>query len=241
MDKINTVIPYPEDMEERISNEGAIVDMSNLKFEGHYKENEIKYSFIYLRNTGYENIDLDFSKVDYEKKSKFLLDYMKSDIIFNCKELVQSWLSIILHSAGVEVEGIFNILNKEEEQKFLEENRVFIKDMCLFINSLPLYLLYRIKTIDFSMEDIMKSDNVFSFGNNINFLINQEHINLLFIADDSNEPIFFNNYFTEDNNDLFESLVNLDFYQTLLSLSEMNSEDWNKLVEQTKKKKKSLQ
>jgi hypothetical protein len=51
---IITKLPYEEDMFEDISNNGAIIDMSK-------NELDIRTTFIYLRNTNFNNIKFDFS------------------------------------------------------------------------------------------------------------------------------------------------------------------------------------
>lgn len=230
MDKIRTVLPYPEEVEDSIRKYGAIVDMSKPEFPDNYKENEIRYSAIYLRNTGYENIDLDFSSLSLETRKNYLLFYMNSDIVFDCKELSSSWLGILLKYAGVEISGIPNILNESETESFIEENKFLLESMLQFVQSLPLYLISRMNLAKPITMDFPINKDTLPFNNNILYVIRNEHINLAYIADKQFEPLFFEKYFTDDNTELFESLIYLDFYQTLDSLAEMKSEDCTMLI-----------
>ena len=50
-----------------IKEKGAIVDMSNINYPGINSEDNVRISYIYLRNTNFD-VDLDFSKCEYSFK-----------------------------------------------------------------------------------------------------------------------------------------------------------------------------
>lgn len=63
---IRTGLPYDFDLMETIEKEGAVVDVSQVSYPN--SEDIERTTLIYLRNTNYDNIILDFSKVDYKTK-----------------------------------------------------------------------------------------------------------------------------------------------------------------------------
>ena len=68
--QIYTGLPYDFSQMTLIAENGAIIDLSNINYPGITQEENIRTTYIYLRNTGYENIDLDFSKNDFDFKEK---------------------------------------------------------------------------------------------------------------------------------------------------------------------------
>jgi hypothetical protein len=78
---INTGLPYKLEEITEISETGAAVDMSDVNFPGIDDDKQIATALIFLRNTGFKNVSLDFSKCDYETKCKYLTEYLTSEIL----------------------------------------------------------------------------------------------------------------------------------------------------------------
>ena len=115
---IKTGLPYDLDQMENIAQNGAIVDISNINFPGIPDSKKVRTAYIFLRNTGFENIVLDFQKADYKTKSDFLITYLQDTIENNNQEIHNSWITILFDYNNIENYG-YSILTKEEENKFI--------------------------------------------------------------------------------------------------------------------------
>lgn len=237
---ILTTLPYEEDREEDIAEYGAIVDMSRFYFPQHLMEDPIKTAFIYLRNTNYRNLIFDFSSCSLEKKKEFLIRYLQSNMHFFCPELVSTWLYILNYYQGFifnsaesirkECQGsLFSILNKDEVEGFISKYKEVLDNILQFIQSLPLYLINRLKTELTIENDIPKFEGKKHFGKNLYYLALNGACNLLMIGNHIFDPVIFEDEFTEENNELFESLTGLDFYQYLRTMA-TEPETWNKVM-----------
>ena len=60
---IKTGLPYDFETMQQIMQEGAIVDVTNISYPSIPKEDNVKTSLIYLRNTNFDNVHLDFQKL----------------------------------------------------------------------------------------------------------------------------------------------------------------------------------
>lgn len=235
---INTGLPYEQDQMKEISEKGAIVDMSAINFpEG--IENSIRTVFIYLRNTGFKNITLDFSKCSYDQKLNFLLEYFQTDIINEIPILTYTWKQILLcRDSNIEVYQ--SILTKEEIRNFVKEYESRINDLVSFYLSTPLFLLSRIKgeenkaLLDISSiecsEDLVGNENLYS-------LIEPEFLDALSLTyKDFSIPVkFYTKHFTLENNALFEKLTQTTFYNLIDTMATWNPEDFKEIINELEK------
>lgn len=232
---IETGLPYNMDLMDQISQEGALVDMSSVSFPGITEENKIRTCFIYLRNTGFKGIKLDFSKCSYEEKAKFLKEYLTTDIIYSIPELNTSWLKICTNA--IEQIEYPCILDAKERIKFFKENEEFLQNLMLFFFSLPVYLFSRFKIEGnriFNLNKVQHSEIIPCNANGYN-LIDAEFIDLINYFSPEVTPIFFDKIFTEENNDLFERLKDLSCYNFIQTMATWTPEDFLELVEEMKK------
>jgi len=155
---IRTTLPYKfEDMVE-IGDNGAIVDMSVLNFDNIVKEKQVKAAYIFLRNTSFKNIRLDFSNCDYEMKCQYLMTYIHSDIFVKNSELAEELSNIMLdyHNIADETrhDGIFT---EEERARFISDNLETWSHISSVLISIMAYLVIRL--IRYSKLD----ENIASF------------------------------------------------------------------------------
>lgn len=219
---IKTGLPYSTENMSEIYSNGAEVDMSNIDFP----TNQDKYrtTFIYLRNTNFNNINLDFSKCSYEEKERFLLEYIKSDITVELFPLIYTWQCLLTYKSCKPY------FSDDEAKKFLKNNSFFIEEMKSFYLSLPIYLFSRLKLVDLDFKDIEKIE-LFEGGRNCYFLIQNEFISYLnAINSDFDKPKFYTKHFTEDNNVLFEFIQGLDIYSLIQTMTESSEEDFKKIL-----------
>lgn len=246
-----TTLPYEEDMEPEIAEKGAIIDMSRFYFPSYLMEDPIKTAFIYLRNTNYDNLIFDFSNCSYELRKEFLIKYLQTNMHFPCHELISTWLFILNYYQGFifnradgvrkeESNSLYSILSNEEIDAFISEYKEILDSSLQFIQSLPIYLIIRLKT-DIKVEnDIPKFEGEKKFGKNIYFFAKNPACNLLMVGNHIFEPLDFTDEFTEENNELFESLTGLDFYQYIRTLA-TEPETWNSVMSELQNLDKALE
>lgn len=228
---IKTGLPYDFDLMETIEKEGAVVDMTQISYPN--CDDKVRTTLIYLRNTNYDNVTLDFSKVDYKEKEKYLIQYLTGDIDHPIKQLTESWFSLFMHYKEIPLQ-IPSILNKVEEMTFFKENPQLMKELDIFAFSLLLYPISRLDTKDFTFDfsDIENTDFVFNM--NICDIIAHPCWNLIYEKDPFYAPKFYTKMFTEDNNYLFETIMKFTPFSVLL-YGMNNREEWQefaKLIKQ---------
>ena len=214
-ERVVTGLPYDINlMIERIQNEGAIVDVSQINFPNITSiDQQVRTTLIYLRNTNFPNTTLDFSHVAQDQFQYWLKGYITSDITFSVPELNEMWL----HVLGYYLSGTNNCdyITNETLDKFIEDNRQLVDQLIDFYNSLLLYVLKRLtdeNVIDFS--DVKHQSEVLFSANAYNLL---QLTNFSDLTDSiEREPVFFDNLFTETNNDLFELIGEHTPYTALL-------------------------
>lgn len=113
------------------SNEQFSLDPNDIKFDN--TENQIATALIYIRNLQL-NVQLDFSKCDYETKEKWLLEYLNADLLLD-KGLTQLDNTILTIIANEDIE-LKTILSVEEIKLFAENNRQQIEDCIKFLLSI---------------------------------------------------------------------------------------------------------
>lgn len=231
--KLRTTLPYKMEDMELISVDGAIVDMSSMNFPVPPEE-QIRTTFIFLRNTGFDNIELDFSNCSYENKEKFLIQYIHDSIIIKYNEFVNTWRDILL----LTVDGkcpLLGMLSIQEIQKFIERNLNVVIELLNFCISLPIYSLFRLKFNNelYSTKDIA-TNNIKIFGKNIYNVINHYYVSeIIQKALDSDidglSISFYTHYFTEENNELFNAIntSQMGLSEALFAMMSVDSKIWN--------------
>lgn len=227
---INTKLPYDFDDMEKIEEDGAIVDMSNPCYPE--CDDIERTSLIYLRNTNFPNVQLDFSNVPFASKEKYLIKYLTEDIVYNIKEFVDTWVKLFLNYKGLAIE-MPSILSKQEQDDFIENNRQLIAELDSFAFSLLLYPISRLDTDDFVFDfnDITKTE--FEFSMNVCFLIEHSCWNLIYEFHPSHEPQFYEKLFTKENNVLFETIMKYTPFSVLL-YGINNREEWKEFSNEIK-------
>lgn len=225
---INTGLPFDFDDMSSIAEEGAIVDMSNLNYPLIDESENVKTSFIYLRNTDYQNIDLDFSKVSYDIKEQFLIFYLEGDIEYSIKELSNTWIKILLKYKNID-EDVCSILTDDEIKMFISNNESLVSNLEIFAYSLPLFSISRLDTEDFEFDfdTIKKTD--YKFNANVCSIIQNNLWNLIYIETPNTEPMFYTNMFVDDNNLLFETIMKYTPFSVLL-YGMNNQEEWKEFA-----------
>lgn len=227
---IHTGLPYDMDILGNIDNEGAVVDMSNLNYPGIQKEDNVRVSYIYLRNTAFNNVTLDFNQTSYEFKRDFLLFYINGDIFYEIESCTNTWIKIL---------GLYNqqdfpidtIFTQEELYQFIKENLTEITKLNNIIASLPVYLFLRLNIEDpenFNFNDI-ETDDTTICNDNIIFIIKNQFFNFLYESLNADTPKIYSKLFTETNNLLFETIMQYTPFGILLY--GMNQPDWSKFVD----------
>ena len=214
-ERVVTGLPYDINlMIERIQNEGAIVDVSQINFPNITSiDQQVRTTLIYLRNTNFPNTTLDFSHVAQDQFQYWLKGYITSDITFSVPELNEMWL----HVLGYYLSGTNNCdyITNETLDQFIEDNRQLVDQLIDFYNSLLLYVLKRLtdeNVIDFS--DVKHQSEVLFSANAYNLL---QLTNFSDLTDSiEREPVFFDKLFTETNNELFELVGEHTPYTALL-------------------------
>lgn len=224
---LETGLPYDFDIMEQIEQEGAIVDLSQTSYPN--ITDVEKTTLIYLRNTDLKNIDLDFSKLPYESKEKFLLIYLNGNIEYSIDKLNETYIKLLAKYKNIDIENTETILTEDEENTFIEKNKDFMEELNCFVYSLPLFSISRLNTDDFTFnyDDIEKSD--YEFNSNICFLISNPRWNIFYEEYPNCSPKFYNKMFTENNNKLFETVMRFTPFSVLL-YGMNNPEEWEEFT-----------
>lgn len=228
---LKTGLPYDIDLMNNIAEHGAIVDMSSLKFPGIDKDKQIYTALIFLKNTGFD-VTLDFSQCSFKEKEEYLLLYLQKDVSIKNPEFAKTWIEILLTELTLEIE-MQGFLAPEEIKLFIKRNQdSYISNIKSFIASLPVYAMYRYYLNDkaYTLNDIKHSDYS-QISNNICklFAMYPEEIMFIFSTIEK-EPVFYEKLFTVENNELFDSLQNLPFFQLLYGLTIKDKEEWKQIL-----------
>lgn len=231
---IKTGLPYKFEEMQQIQNEGAVVDMSNIEYPSIKKEDNVKTTYIYLRNTGFSNIDLDFSNTSYDFKKEFMEYYIKG-LNRDCeiKELSDTLLHLFLTYCNVihETVGIFTA---EEDEIFIKENKQTFQSMLELAMSLPILLFTRLECEDFSLsfDDIEETDET-SSERLLLMIIRHKEFNLLFSNEYDIKPKMYKNLFVMDNEELFNATLSFTPFGALL-YGIANEDEWKVFSESLK-------
>lgn len=231
---IRTGLPYKFDEMQQIQNEGAVVDMSDINYPSISKEDNVKTTYIYLRNTGFDNISLDFSNTPYSLKKEFMEYYVNGlNKDLEIKELSNTLLHLLLKYCNVDHEtaGIFT---PEEDEKFIEENKQTFQSILELSMSLPILLFTRLDCEDFSLsfDDIEETDETFA-ERLLLMIIRHREFNLLFSNEYNIKPKMYKNLFVMDNERLFNETLSFTPFGALL-YGIANEDEWKTFSESLK-------
>jgi hypothetical protein len=210
-----------------IGDNGAIVDMSVLNFDNIVKEKQVKAAYIFLRNTSFKNIRLDFSNCDYEMKCQYLMTYIHSDIFVKNSELAEELSNIMLdyHNIADETrhDGIFT---EEERARFISDNLETWSHISSVLISIMAYLVIRLiryskldeNIASFEIKDTYISANIF------NILQFSEVFRILAQITSNNTPIYFyDNLFSQKDYEIStiigESSPELEMFANILLMN----------------------
>lgn len=202
---IYTGLPYSFHDMPTIVSDGAIVDMSDLHFPSVPEDKQTRTAFIFLRNTNFKNIQLDFSRCSPTMIVEYIKEYLTTDIQVKNEELSDIVLYTLANMLSVQIDLeplIKNNIILEIQGKLANE----LKELKTVLASLPLYLMYRSKLNNnvYSLTTI-KTDTLKYIGPNFLNLLHDTNISLIVQA--LNEPpVFYSDIFTDTNNDLFDAL-----------------------------------
>lgn len=236
---IKTGLPYSNTDMEKVYSEGAIVDMSSIKFPNIEEKDNARTSIIYLRNTNYKT-ELDFSNCSYEFKSQILKEYYLGDILYNIPELTETLLSILLIMNKITVVNVNTtqkmlsslncIFTDEETARFLKEEEIFLKNINQFLHSIPLYIYSRLATkekVSLELNMFPKTDSI-PCNKNIIHILKLPLVNEIV---DGENPIFYENIFTINETELFEACKDLVFFHTIEFMLESTKEQVKELMD----------
>lgn len=227
-------LPIADELMAEFYEKGGTIDMSNIKFPNIKDvEKTLRATFIYLRNTNYNNITYDFSRMDYSQKERLLNYYLDTDIEYTIDELTETWLCILYASVCKKPIEYRCILNELEMMTFHSANFDRIKDLWQFILSLPTFAISRLDA-DFIEIDMPRTDKEVNVVN-LYSILKLEGINGLFEYAGEIEPLFYEKLFTLDNNRLFESTIDMDFMKVLYGIVHTDLRKLEGIVEGIKK------
>ena len=223
---MRTGLPYKIEEMEQIQANGAEIDMSDINFPVEGEKTRI--TFIYLRNTDFNNITFDFSNTSYEDKKDFLISYMTGDITYKIQELIDTWQVIVCNYKNFNY-NIKSILTNEEIQKFIEENISLVEEVVRFLESLLIAVISRLEFEDGSIKmDVEEIEDV-SFNKNIYNLITKDFIFAISMFEPSFKPAMYKSHFYMENDELFDILTKETPYVSLFY--GMTTEDWPKFTD----------
>lgn len=217
------ILPFPVgEMEIYKEKDSLTIDMSKNNFPA--DTDPIKTFFVYIRNIGFNNLTLDFSKCDTYTKYKFLEHYLTSEIDSKNPEYVNTWIGILLAAKGIETELIAGFLTREEIQEYLnnEQTSVWIKEILRLCVSLPLYAMMRFKHDNlYTMDEFETTD---AKPVSANFYKLFQHPDFLLLLETVEEvPTIYTSYFTKDNEDLCKAIS--DYLPCFAILSDLTNEN----------------
>lgn len=238
MEKIKTGLPYKLDgdqIDSDIQKYGAVVDITDLHFPEIPGRTQQQTALIYLRNTNLDDIELDFSNCTLQEKFNWLYLYIESEITYPIKQLVDSWVYILVYAQGFKLPDVHCILDDQQVQQFIQQDNGSIAGILTFIQSTPLFILYRLagddqnsKLLDMSEFDVNDSKIP---SKNIYFVLQHPEINLVISSSRALPIAFYTKEFTDQNEQLFECLKSLDFYNTIDTIGRADKESLQLIVD----------
>lgn len=225
---IKTGLPYDFTQMEKIREEGALVDMSDINFPGIDKEAQSKTVFIFLRNTGFQNVKLDFANCRFCEKEDILDEYLTTGFDVYLPELVEGAREVLCNAVGVPAKQEF--FTVDEAIKFYFSH----KELCdEIIDILASSFLFVIKTTEaFKDAEVDETGHTKYAGKNISNLFKMENIDgfLVDLFAKGHKPKYYEDIFTLDNHALYEAVHEFTFLPALLyGLGAAEPEAWNEV------------
>lgn len=225
-------IPYENGTIDNINE--LSIDMSNLKFDCPEDKKKF-YAFIFIRNTGIKS-KLVFDYCSFTDKEEYLRMFLTSNIELKCSLLASTWIEILSFNDNEIL--LPSILNKDEISKFICRNKNLVDQVHQFINSLPLYTIYRFnETYDIGNDiNINEFESVDKFDFKIvNFyqLTNFDRFILLLNPNPPYEqrPVFYKELFSDRSKAYdFMNIVNNLPYMNILNAIFSNKECQNDII-----------
>lgn len=224
-----TGLPYDMNVMEEIKENGAIVDMSDIKFPGIPADKVQRTTFIFFRNTGFD-VKLDFSNCSFEEKEQFLIAYLLERIDVKQTEFATSYVKILNRAVGNDID-VECIMTNEEIDRFIENYKDDISDFLQFAVSLPLFAMYyfSLNNQAYDMSEFEHTDDD-KFSDNFYHIISTDGFIALFDHDITLPPLFYDKLFTFENHKLLEAIQNLPFFAILHGLCTTSTEDWEAML-----------
>lgn len=221
---IRSGLPYGEDIISQVYEEGAVVDLSRVKFPTlNTTYDNMKAAITYLRNTGYK-VQLDFSEMSYEQKKVFIKAYLDTNVAYDIPEVDDIWLRILFMCGYFNFEVENAIMNDLEINCFISEEKDYLRKLADFIISLPLYLVLRLDT-NISTDGIEVVEDKVNTTNFINIIKRPEFEGLMLMSG-GKPPKNYVNVFTLKNNELFEAIANTNFNVALTGMLSAKPEEF---------------
>lgn len=190
------------------------VDMSNHKFPNNCG-NSINIFFIYLRNIGFNNIKLNFSKCKTDNKLDFLEFYIDSNCVENNnQEFVDTWMSLL---TGNKYEKcILTDMELTIAKNKLLKTIIDIRNLAI---SIPIYTMMRFKGNNklYNMDFLEQKTKI---GINfINLINHQDFLQVMTSEFEGKNPAYYKEYFSEYDNELCEATMKLPCFAILYNLA----------------------
>lgn len=231
---IKTGLPYRLEEINMISTDGAIVNMHDIRFPVVEEKRQIETALIFLRNTGFKNVSLNFDKCDYVTKKDYLKAYLTTDVVVSNEELSDAVMAVLDMWVLNETSPIDTFMSKKDCEKFIKEEGRLLDSLAQLLVSIPIYSMSRLKANCemFTMDDIVKTDDN-TFGANFMNLLQYPEMQTI-IPFINKEPLFYTKFFTEDNNDLFDKIAEskLGIAEILYGFETVKAEDFALVIKE---------
>lgn len=177
---IITSLPYKIEQLDEIKHHGALVKMSENDFSDYNVDDKILTSLVYLRNTAFENISLDFTGVSYDDRCRYLILFLTDNIyIKNCM-LIDVWYYIFeyyLHLSSNNKK--FDFFTTDELTTFISEHSTDIQNALSVIKSLLLFAITHANINNYDKSTIIHVDDVPIGANLIEFITHPLFVDVL--------------------------------------------------------------
>lgn len=216
---MRTGLPYDFAKMEEIREEGAVVDMADLRFP---TADQVRTAMIFLRNTGFRNVEHDFSRCSKELLARYLEEYLTTDIEIDIPELSALALDAMRYMLGMSEDCTIEPEGRLRDT-LCEVMRVYV--------SAPLYFIHRLQ--DGRLEMDAETEKAEHVGANLQYLFTGD---IDSIADAARaqgmEPAFYADIFTMENNGLFNAIMDssMAFPAMLFAMTETEPGAWESIV-----------
>jgi len=204
-------------------NEKILVDMSKLNFDS--KDQELT-AMIYLRNINSDNLYLDFSSCDYDRKAKMLTAYATSKFYFKEFVFINAIVEVEAEYLGIEsIDFPKPFFTPEERKKYIEENRPLVEEIAKIYSSAPVFAMP-----ENLRNEAAKSEKTKYVGKNVRYLYSIDDIDELIVHSAGEGPVYFENLAADPA--FMNGLLNSSSSVTLVShlLSHQEKDTINQII-----------